>query len=399
MTRSSEPDAVPATDPTAPAPRSHATPRMLQTGASWGWRFLVVVAAVLVTGWLLIQLRVVLIPVFVAVIFAALLTPLVDLFDRKLPRLLAVWVVLIVGLAATVALIYFLQAPVRSAIDELASSWDSTRADIKDWLRTGPLGLEQSQIDSLSNRADTAWRRFTRGLYDSGSDAARLAAEVLGGIFLAFVLTFFFLKDGRSMWQWALDRISPVRRDALDRGGCAAFKALQGWIRGVAITGVVDGVLIGAALLILGVPAAIPLAVITFFAAFFPIVGATLAGALATAIALATQGPRTAVIVALVVLIVQQVEGDVLLPIIMYRQVALHPVVVLLALAVGGAIGGILGAIVSVPTTAAISAFVAAARNGGGPDTSTESVRDGADAGRSADQAGASHPTGSIQPA
>lgn len=339
-----------------------ATPRMLVVGAAWGWRLLVVVAAVLTVGWLLVQLRVVIIPVFVALIVAALLTPVADLLDRKLPRLLAVWIVLLAVLAVTALVIYLLQSPVRSAIEELTNEWDTAKDEIRDWLRTGFLGLDQAQVDSLEDRLDDARRRFTSGAF-SGSDAARIAAEVVTGIFLTIVLVFFFLKDGRQMWGWYLDRVSEHRREALDRGGIAAFEALQGWIRGVAITGVVDGLLIGIALVILGVPAAIPLAVITFLAAFFPVVGATLAGGLAAAIALATEGPQTALLVVLVVLVVQQVEGDVLLPIIMYRQVSLHPVVVLLALAAGAAIGGILGAIVSVPLTAAVTAAIAAARS------------------------------------
>ena len=343
-----------------------ATPRMLDVGAAWGWRLLVVVAAVLVVGWLFVQLRVVIIPVFVALIVAAFLTPLVDLLDRSVPRLLAVWLVLIGMLIVTAVTVYLLQSPVRSAIGELTSQWDTVRADIRDWLRTGPLGLDPSQVDSIEDRADDLRRRVTSGSF-AGSNPARLATEIVTGIFLTFVLVFFFLKDGRQMWSWGLERVNRHRRDAIDRGGCAAFEALQGWIRGVAITGAVDGILIGAALLILGVPAAVPLAVITFLAAFFPVVGATLAGALAAAIALATEGPQTALIVALVVLVVQQVEGDVLLPLVMYRQVSLHPVVVLLALAAGGAVGGIIGAIVSVPLTAALTAAAAAAR-GPSPD-------------------------------
>ena len=338
-----------------------ATPRMLDIGAAWGWRLLVVVAALLTIGWLLVQLRVVIIPVFVALIAAALLTPLVDLLDRSLPRLLAVWLVLLAALVATAITVYLLQSPVRAAVGELTGQWDTVRDDIRDWLRTGPLGLDQSQVATVEDRTDDLRRRFTSGSF-AGSNPARLATEVVTGIFLTFVLVFFFLKDGRQMWSWGLDRVNRHRRDAIDRGGCAAFEALQGWIRGVAITGAVDGILIGAALLILGVPAAVPLAVITFLAAFFPVVGATLAGALAAAIALATEGPQTALIVALVVLVVQQVEGDVLLPLVMYRQVSLHPVVVLLALAAGGAVGGIIGAIVSVPLTAALTAAVAAAR-------------------------------------
>lgn len=349
-------------------------PRILSVGSAWGWRFLVVVAAVLTTGWLLVQLRVVLIPVFVALILAALLQPLVDLLDRWMPRLLAVWVVLLTLIVALALLVYLLQAPVRDAIDDLSASWGSARGDIKEWLRTGPLGLNEGQVDSLFDRARSAMRQFRSGFFGSSGGSARMAAEVVGGFFLTIVLTFFFAKDGATMWRWGVDRIHPVRRAALDRGGSAAFGALQGWIRGVAITGAVDALLIGVALLVLGVDAALPLAVITFFAAFFPIVGATLAGALAAAVALATQGPQTAIIVAVVVLVVQQVEGDILLPIVMYRQVALHPVVVLVALAVGGAIGGVLGAIVSVPLTAAITAAAAAARND--PDQSPDDLPD-----------------------
>ena len=336
-------------------------PRVLEVGASWGWRFLVVVAAILAIAWLLVQLSVVLIPVFVALILAALLEPVVDLFDRWMPRLLAVWSVLLTAVALLTLIVYLLQSQVRDAIDELRDSWGAARADIEDWLRTGPLDLEQSRIDSLSDRGETALREFASGLFTS-SDSARIAAEVVGGFFLTIVLTFFFAKDGAKMWRWIVHKVHPVRRSALDRSGAAAFKALQGWIRGVAITGAVDGLLIGIALVVLGVEAAIPLAVITFFAAFLPIIGATLAGALAAAVALATQGPETALIVVLVVLVVQQVEGDILLPVIMYRQVALHPVVVLLALAVGAAIGGVLGAVVAVPLTAAAAAAIAAAK-------------------------------------
>ena len=351
-------------------------PRVLEVGAAWGWRFIVVVAAIFATGWLLVQLSVVLIPVFVALILAALLEPVVDLLDRWMPRLLAVWLVLLTVVASLALIVYLLQSPVRDAIDDLRDSWGEARADIEEWLRTGPLDLEQSRIDSLSERGETALREFASGVFTS-SDSARIAAEVVGGFFLTIVLTFFFAKDGAKMWRWLVAKVHPVRRPALDRSGAAAFKALQGWIRGVAITGAVDGLLIGIALLVLGVEAAIPLAVITFFAAFLPIVGATLAGALAAAVALATQGPQTALIVVLVVLAVQQVEGDILLPIVMYRQVALHPVVVLLALAVGAAVGGVLGAVVAVPLTAAAAAAVAAARKA--PDIDPDLVPDDPD--------------------
>jgi predicted PurR-regulated permease PerM len=341
-------------------PSSRSVPRFLDVGASWGWRFVVLAAAVTIVGWTAIQLRVVLLPMFVALIVAALLAPLVELLDRWMPRMLAAWLVLLSVGAGLAGLAALLAGPIRSATSDLNTNWASARTDIEDWFVDGPLGLGRDRVEDLSARVDEAWSRAGSGLFDSPGDAARTAAEVVGGIFLAIVLVFFLLKDGPRMWSWTVDHLAPARRPVARRAGTDAFAALQGWIRGVAITGFVDAVLIGLALLILGVPAALPLAVLTFFGAFFPIVGATVAGVLATAIALASNGPATAVIVAIVVLAVQQIEGDVLLPVIMYRQVSLHPVVVLVALAVGGAVGGIVGAIVAVPLTAAVTAAAGA---------------------------------------
>jgi predicted PurR-regulated permease PerM len=180
--------------------------------------------------------------------------------------------------------------------------------------------------------------------------------EIVGAFLLSLVLTLFFVKDGPAMWSWFLDRVRHTRREPIDVGGRAAVSSLQRWVRGTAIAGLVDGAIIGLALCVLGVPAALPLALFTCRGAFFPIVGATVAGALAAAVALADSGLRTAIIVVIAVLVVQQVEGDVLLPVIMYRQVSLHPVIILLGFAVGAAIGGLIGALVAVPLTAAISA-------------------------------------------
>ena len=340
-------------------------PKFLEVGAAWAWRAIVVLAAGAVFVWLIARLRLVVIPVLVAAILAALLNPLVDALDRLMPRLLAVWVALLGGLGAMTALGYFLLSPVTTAVDDLRSQWRTALDDIEDWIVDGPLGIERERVDDVSRNIGDAVSRYASGVFDEPANLARMATEIGTGILLAIVLTFFVLKDGRTMWAWLLRRLHPSRQATVDAAGAAAFRTIQGWIRGVAITGVADGFLIGVALVILGVPGALPLAVITFFAAFIPIVGATLAGALATAVALTTEGVGTAVIVAIVVLVVQQVEGDVLLPLVMYRQVALHPAVVLLALAIGAAVGGIGGAIVAVPVTASVVAAVAAARKAG----------------------------------
>jgi putative heme transporter len=355
----------PASGPSRTVADRSAVPRFLDIGASWAWRFIVVLAAGAALVWLVARLRLVVIPLLVSAILAALLVPVVDLLDRRLPRLVAVWATFLGLIGALVGIGFLLRSTVTGAVEDLRDQWRSAIDDVEDWLVDGPLGLDRSRVETAVSDIGDAVNRYASGWFDEPADVARTATDVVTGILLSIVLTFFLLKDGRSMWAWLLERLHPARRATVDAAGAGAFQAIQGWIRGIAITGFVDGFLIGAALVILGVPGAVPLAVITFFAAFIPIVGATLAGALATAVALTTEGPGTAVVVAIVVLVVQQVEGDVLLPVVMYRQVALHPVVVLLALAVGAAVAGLVGAVVAVPVTACLVAAVAAARKTG----------------------------------
>lgn len=345
----------------SPAPSRAAVPRVLDDAARWSWRFLVVVAAVVVLFWSAARLAVVIVPVLVGLVLAALVSPLVELLARRIPRLLATWVVLIVAAVSIAGVGYLLSSAIAGAADDVVAEFDTAVDDVEQWLQEGPLGLSAESVDSLSDSASGLVDRIGTGLLEEPAGTVRLAVEVVGGAFLMIVVLFFFLKDGPQMWSWLLARIRPVRRPTVDVSGRAAIAALQGWIRGVAITGVVDRVLIGGAMLLLGVPAALPVAVLTVLASFFPIVGATLAGGLAVAIALGSQGVPTAIVLGLVVLAVQQIEGDVILPIVMRRQVRLHPIVILVSLAVGGVLGGILGALVAVPLTASVSAAIRAA--------------------------------------
>ncbi|NND73638.1 MAG: AI-2E family transporter [Ilumatobacter sp.] len=351
---------------TRPGPPSRAAvPAFLQHGAAWAWRFIVVAVALYIALRAVVVLRVVVIPIFVALLVAALLNPVVERLARRMPRLLATWITLLTVATSLGLLGWLLAAPIAAAAGDFTGEFDRVVADVESWLQTGPLSLSETQVDDLSRRIGSAGDGFVSGLIDEPGSTARLISEVVGGFFLALVVVFFCLKDGPEMWRWMLRRVKPVRRDDIDRAGRAAFGSLQGWLKGIAITGLVDAVLIGIALVVLGVPAALPLAVLTFFAAFFPIVGATLAGLLAVGIAAVSQGPTTALILAAVVLAIQQIEGDVLLPLVMRRQVQLHPVVILIALGVGAALAGIVGALVAVPVTAAVVAAISVIRANG----------------------------------
>jgi predicted PurR-regulated permease PerM len=160
------------------------------------------------------------------------------------------------------------------------------------------------------------------------------------------------MKDGRSIFGFLIQPLSEERRTRAWRVGDRSVGVLGGYVRGTAIVALVDAVVIGLALVILGVPLALPLATIVFLGAFIPLIGATVAGILATLVALVTNGPTTALIVLVVVIAVNQLEGDLLAPVVIGRALALHPLAILLALTAGTILAGIIGALLAVPITA-----------------------------------------------
>ena len=349
-------------DPNAPMPHPFAVPNWLDRGAAWSWRALLIVAAVVVAFYLFTRLRIVIVPFLVAMLIAALLGPLAArLRSIGLPRLLATWVTLLgtlVVVGGVIGVATFLIA------DELTGDtvqWKQIGEDIRSYLRDdSPFTLTDQQIDELWARARDV---VTSGVDGMGASSIRLVGEVLTGIFLGVVLTFFFVNEGGSMWRWIVKRTSPRRADAVDEAGRRSVTTLGAYVRGLALTGVVDGTIIGIGLFVLDVPLAIPLAIITFFGAFIPIVGATTAGALAVLVALATEGPTDAFITGLIVLVVQQVEGDVVMPMVMRNQVHLHPSVILLAVTAGGALLGVIGAFLAVPVAAVVVEITSALRS------------------------------------
>jgi predicted PurR-regulated permease PerM len=227
----------------------------------------------------------------------------------------------------------------------------------------GHFGMTERQIE----------RSIDQGIKDlegSGGAVARgvlsgalLLTQWAGAALLALVLTFFLVKDGHRMWQWFVGLSSPPRRPALHEMGMRAWGVLTAYVRGAAIVAIVDAVLIGLALVAVGVPLALPLAVLTFLAAFFPIVGAFLAGAAAVLVALVANGPAEAGIILAAVVVVQQLEGNLLYPVVVGRRLRLHPVVMLIALTAGGVLAGLAGAFLAVPVAAVMAAILEFARS------------------------------------
>jgi len=338
--------------------RRWAVPAWLEQSGRWSWNIIAVGIVLFGTMRLLTAIRFVMIPVLIAALGAALLAPVKERLARLLSNTIATSVVLIAATATVFGVLGVTSALVGNELAAEAQ-WIETREQTREWLMEEPLELSEAEVDRLWDRAE-GW--FTNGVGQVNADRALFVGQLMGGGVLALILMFLFLRDGAELWGWVTRRIRPGRRGIVHDAGLAAFQSLGGYVRGVSFAGLVDGVLIGGALALLGVPLAVPVGVLTFFAAYFPILGATVVGGLAMLIAFVSNGVEVALLVALAAFVVQQIEGNILLPMIMKRTVSLHPAVVLTALALGGGLGGIAGAFVAVPVAAMVVAAAGSAR-------------------------------------
>lgn len=333
-------------------PSRRPVPPWLVTWSEISVRTLALAIGILVLGWVFLHLAVVTVPAFIALLVTAILEPLVRrLKDRGLHDILATWAVLASVILIFAALIALMAPAVSEQFRELGPSIDEGITEIEDWLEDGPLGIDNPDLRQMVERG--AEQVSADGAASKQAvKSATIAGEVLAGFFLALVMVFFFLKDGPKIAAWGRKHLPSDRRRLADRIGRRSWATLSAYIRGTAIVGVVDGALIGIGCAVIGVPLALPLGILTFFGAFFPLVGAVAAGAVAAIVALVASGPVDALIVVGLVVVVQQVEGDVLAPLVMGKALKLHPLVILVALTTGVVLAGILGAFLAVPFTA-----------------------------------------------
>jgi putative heme transporter len=299
----------------------------------------------------LVQLRLIVVPILIAIVLAAAVSPLVELLSGwGLPRLLAVWTALLTGLGALVAVGWIVVQGIRNEWEELRDQAEQGFAELQSFLTSGPLPITDDQLDQARDAVvELAQGEQVR----SGALAGAAAAvEVVAGMFLGAVLLFFLLKDGKRIWTFFLQPTTGHRRRRLELVGGRSVDVLGGYLRGTAVVALVDAVIIGVALALLGVPLAFPLALIVFLGAFIPLVGATVAGFLAALVALVANGPIIALVVVGIVIAVNQLEGDILAPVVLGKAVSLHPLAILVALTAGTILAGIIGALLSVPLAA-----------------------------------------------
>ncbi|HEX2235062.1 MAG TPA: AI-2E family transporter [Actinomycetota bacterium] len=328
-------------------------PRSLVAAGGVAWRVVAIAAAGWLVLWLLIKLRVVVLPAIVALLITTILQPLASwLRARGWPRLLAAWAVLLAALVVVGGVFGLLAPQVASELGEVGQRARQGFEDVVEWLAEGPLDLSRSEIDRYLDQALDQVGQNTSAITSGVVAGAVALGEAVAGALLTLVLVFFFVKDGDGMFEWLTDRLGARVRPHAREVGERAWRALGGYVRGTAVVAVVDAVVIGIGLLLIGVPLVMPLAVLTFFGGFFPLVGAVAAGALAALVALVTNGVVDALLVVALTTAVQQIEGDVLQPIVLARSVRLHPVVILLSLTAGAVLAGIAGAFLAVPVAA-----------------------------------------------
>jgi predicted PurR-regulated permease PerM len=299
----------------------------------------------------LLQVQLVVVPVIIALIVAAAAWPVVRwLRSRGLSAMLATWIALLSGVLVFGGIVALIVTTVRTQWSELAVAASDGLDKLQVFLTQGPLPIDEAQIEA----ARTALVDFvTSSQFGTGAVAGVSAVgQFLAGTVLVFVILFFFLKDGDRIWHFFLLPLSAPRQKRGERIGHTSVRVLGDYVRGTSLVALVDATAIGVGLAILQVPLAIPLAVIVFLGAFIPLIGATLAGVLAALVALVASGPVVALIVILIVIAVNQLEGNLLQPVVMAQSLKLHPLVILVALTAGTILGGITGAVLSVPIAA-----------------------------------------------
>ncbi len=310
----------------------------------------VVVAAVI---WGIRQVTLVVIPLILALIFASAFGPFTMWMRRKgVPSLVATLLTLLAVVAVLFGLGWLVVRAVADQWEDLFAQAQEGFQRAVDWFQTLPFSISTEQVDeALGAIGDFV----TSAQFGSGALAGVSAiASFITGFVLLVVILFFFLKDGPAMWAFVL---RPVRGEDYARArriGTKTVTVLGSYVRGTAAVAAVDAIGIYIVLLILQVPLSLPLAVLVFLLAFIPIVGAVTAGALAALVALVTNGPVVALIVVAGVVAVNQLEGNLLQPVLMGRTMKLHSFVVLVVIAGGTAIGGILGTLLAVPLTAVV---------------------------------------------
>ena len=331
-------------------------PGWLRTGAAWSWRLLLVGVVIYVLARITVVLYVVVVPFTGAVLLTALLQPLAARLRRAgFGRMSATWCTFLLAIVLIAGAAAFVTARVQMEYPSLVIQVRHTFTQVQSVATGPPFHLHVANLQKVSSDIVQYLGKHQSLVEGTVVAGGRIAVEILAGLVLMFFITFFLIKDGDRIWSWLTSGFREDRRQQVDRAGHAAWRAVVYYIRGTVAVAAIHATVMGITLSIMNAPLVAPLALLMFLAAFVPLVGALVAGALAILVVLAAKGWIAAVVVLCILLVMNQLESHLLQPQVVGKMVRLHPLAVILVLAVGGVLAGIFGAVIAVPLTAAVT--------------------------------------------
>ena len=339
-------------------------PRWLRVSAGWAWRLLLLAALLWVAGKVAALLYVVIVPFAAAILLSALLQPLTARLRRAgLGPLRATWATLLLAFALIGGAVWLVTARVEAEYPTLVNQVEQTSTQLQSWLASSPLHVRTGNLEKISQNLVNFLSQHRSTVEGAALTGGRIVVELLAGIVLCFFISFFLIKDGGRIWSWLIGGLADARRRRADLAGRAAWQAVVYYVRGTVAVAAIHAVVMGVTLAVIGSPLVAPLALFMFVAAFVPLAGVLIAGTAAILIVLASKGLIAAVIVLAVMVVMNQLEGHLLQPQVVGKMVRLHPLAVILVLAVAGVTAGIAGAVVAVPVTAALTSAARALRH------------------------------------
>ena len=316
-----------------------------------------VIVGVLASLDLLWQVRQILGLLFIALFVALALGPAVDIYARMMPRWLAILAVYLSIALAVIGLGLLVVPPIVDEVNQFVDDVPGYVEDLKDNDRIREYNDDYEIVDKLEAEAET--------LPDRLGDAVGALQSVTVGVFSALfqlvtvlVLAFFLLLDGRRMLEWFFSQLPPEREERARNVGGGVYKAVGGYVAGNLAISVMAGTTTWLVLTILGVDFAVPLAVLMAFLDLIPLVGSAIGGIIIAIVCAFVDFPTALIVWAIFLIIYQQVENNVLQPFIYKHTVSLHPLLVLIAVLVGGSQLGVLGALLAIPVAAALQIVV-----------------------------------------
>lgn len=367
MTTSEPAERVPAPIPNGPAPelpsvRAAATGSWLRTAGDYAWRILALGFVGYFAVTILSRLSLVVIPFLAAIFVTALLQPLASRLNRGgVPRGLATLLTMLVAVVVIGGLVTIVVVRAAEQAPQLGDEINNLLPHVKHWLIHGPLKMNPKTVNNLNGTISKDISRNSSVIASTALSTTKTVVDFVGGTVLAVFCTIFLVYDGDRVWAFLLKGVPRTARPGFDAAGRAAWVTVSYYVRGTLIVATFHGVVVAATLTILGVPLAFPLAVLVALGSFIPLVGAVVTGILAVAVAGLSKGLVAAIVMVIVLLLDNQIEGHLLQPFVVGRYVRIHPLAVVLALAAGGILFGIVGAVIAVPVVATLNSAIRAA--------------------------------------